>query len=127
MAQLKVLPDPGVALGSFLDPAPTQIPDGGGRYVQDALLDMPGIVRQRGPIDALGGSQPSFPSLPSNFRTIGITSLADPNGTDSFRLLLLGADYTSGAVKAYIFGRTTTPATPKFSARAFFDMPVASE
>lgn len=124
LSTLQVLPDGGVSLGSFLDPTPSQIPPGGGRYLQDVLLDVPGEVRQRGPIDVQSAN---FPSLPSNFRTFGMTSLPDPNGTDAFRLLLLGADYTSGVVKAYVFGRGTTVATPTFTARAFFDMPLASQ
>ena len=124
LSTLQVLPDGGVSLGSFLDPTPSQIPVGGGRYLQDVLLDVPGEVRQRGPVDVLGAN---FPNLPSNFRTFGITSLSDPNGTDSFRLLLLGADYSTGTVKAYIYGRGTTVATPKWNERAFFDMPVTNQ
>lgn len=121
LSTLQVLPDGGVSLGSFLDPTPSQIPVGGGRYLQDVLLDVPGEVRQRGPIDY---RSTDFPSLPSNFRTFGMTSLADPNGTDSFRLLLMGCNYTTGAVSAYIYGRTTAAASPTFTARNFFDLPV---
>ena len=118
---LEVLPDPGVSLGSFLDPSPNEIPNGGGRYLQDVLLDVPGVVRQRGPINILGGTNPSFPNLPSNFRTIGITSVSDPNGTDSFRILLLGARQSDGAVLAYIFGRGAFPSTPAYHSRTFFE------
>jgi len=77
--------DPGVSLGSNLDAAPHEIPAGQGRFVQDALLDKPGIARQRGPITNLSTD---FPSLPTNARIIGMTSLADPNGTTRIPLLL---------------------------------------
>jgi hypothetical protein len=114
-----LVPDPGVSHGSNLDAAAHEIPAGQGRFVQDALLDKPGIVRQRGPITNLSSD---FPSLPTNVRIIGMTALADPNGTNSFRLLLLVADKNTFAVKAYIYGRQAVPVTPAWNARAFFDM-----
>lgn len=124
---LAVIPDPGVAGGSNLDAAPHEIPTGQGRYLQDVLLDVPGLVRQRGPIRGLNlGANPDFPSLPSNCRVIGMTTLADPNGTDSFRLLLLVADKNTFAVKALIYGRTATPAAQAFHSRAFFEMETIS-
>lgn len=115
--------DPGVQLGSNIDAAPHEIPPGMGRYVQDVLLDIPGIVRQRGPLDGLNnGTNPDFPSLPTNSRIIGMTTLSDPNGTDSFRMLLLTANKNTFAVEARIFGRSTTPAPQAFHARAFFEL-----
>lgn len=119
MANPTLLPDPGVALGSNLDAAAHEIPNGMGRFVQDAILDIPGIVRQRGAMDGLTGD---FPSLPANSRIIGMTSLADPNGTDSFRILLLVADKNTFAVNALIYGRTAVPVTPAFHARSFFEL-----
>ena len=120
---LQLLPDPGVSGGANLDAAPHEIPAGQGRYLQDVVLDQPGVVRQRGPINGLDtGTNPDFPSLPTNARIIGMTTLADPNGTDSFRLLLLIADKNTSAVKALFYGRTTTPATQAFHARAFFEL-----
>lgn len=123
MAVPTLLPDHGVALGSNLDAAPHMIPDGMGRYVQDVLLDIPGEVRQRGPINGLNlGANPDFPSLPTNHRVIGITTLADPNGTDSFRMLMLAADKNTFAVKAFLFGRGSSLVTPHMTARSFFDL-----
>ena len=123
MATLNLVSDPGVSLGSNVDAAPDAVPNGFGRFLKDVILDQPGIVRQRGPINGLNlGASPDFPSLPSNARIIGMTSLADPNGTDSFRLLLLVADKNTFAVKAYIYGRTGTPVTPAFHARSFFEL-----
>ena len=119
---LSVVPNDGIPQGSFLDPAPHEIPAGGGRYLQDVLLDVPNEVRQRGVIDTLDGTYPQFPSLPSNWRTIGMTSLADPNGTDAYRILLLGADQSTGALHAIIYGRGAVPTTPAFHARAFFEL-----
>ncbi len=120
---MAVIPDPGVVGGSNLDAAPHEIPPGQGRYLQDVLLDVPGIVRQRGPVKGLGsGTNPDFPSLPANARVIGMTTLSDPNGTDSFRLLLLIQNKNTAAVQALIYGRTTTPAAQAFHARAFFEM-----
>jgi hypothetical protein len=113
------MPDPGVQLGSNLDVAPHDIPNGMGRYVQDVVLDTPGIVRQRGNLDI---NASDFPGLPSSSRVIGMTSLADPTSTDTFRLLLLVADKNTFAVKAYIYGRTVTNVTASWSARAFFDL-----
>lgn len=123
MAQIVLMPDPGVSLGSNVDAAPDAIPNGFGRYLKDVLLDQPGVVRQRGPINGLdSGTSPDFPSLPSNARIIGMTSIADPNGTDSFRLLLLIADKNTFAVKALIYGRQALPVTPAFHARSFFEL-----
>lgn len=123
MANMAVIPDPGVVGGSNLDAAPHEIPTGQGRYLQDVLLDVPGIVRQRGPVKGLGsGTNPDFPSLPANARVIGMTTLSDPTATDSFRLLLLIANKNTSAVQALIYGRTSTPATQAFHARAFFEM-----
>jgi len=119
MANATLLPDPGVALGSNLDSAADSIPNGMGRFVQDALLDIPGVVRQRGNLDGL---PVDFPSLPTNCRIIGMTSLADPNGTDSFRILLLVADKNTFAVKALIYGRQGVPVTPTFHSRSFFEL-----
>lgn len=99
------------------------IPEGQGRFIKDAILDIPGEVRQRGPINGLNtGQNPDFPSLPANQRIIGMTTLADPNGTDSFRLLLLCADKNTFAVKAFIFGRGSTLVNPAMSARNFMDL-----
>ncbi len=120
---MAVIPDPGVVGGSNLDAAPHEIPPGQGRYLQDVLLDIPGIVRQRGPIKGLGsGTNPDFPGLPANARVIGMTTLADPNGTDSFRLFLLVVSKNNSAVTAYIYGRTQIPAAQVWHARAFFEM-----
>lgn len=123
MPNITLAPDPGVRRGANLDAAPHEIPDGMGRYLQDVLLDIPGVVRQRGPIDGLNtGTNPDFPSLPTNARIIGMTTLADPSGTDSFRLLLITANKNTGAVEARIYGRSTTPAAQAFHSRAFFEM-----
>jgi hypothetical protein len=119
VANATLMPDPGVQLGSNLDVAPHDIPNGMGRYVQDVILDTPGIVRQRGNLDI---NASDFPGLPTQSRIIGLTSLADPSSTDTFRLLLLVADKNTFAVKAYIYGRSVTNVTSSWSARAFFDL-----
>lgn len=122
-----VVDDPGVAEGVCLDTAPHQIPNGMGRYLQDVLLDTPGIVRQRGPVDTMGGTYPTFPDLPSNMRVIGLTSLTDPTGNGAYRVVLFGADYATGEVHAVVFGRGAAAAQITFTARDFFDMPISSE
>jgi hypothetical protein len=120
---LTVTSDPGVTRGSNIDAAPHEIPPGFGRYLQDVLLDQPGIVRQRGPLDGLNtGTNPDFPSLPTGARIVGMTTLADPNGTDSFRLLLITINKNTAAMEARIYGRGTTPAPQAWHARAFFEM-----
>lgn len=119
---LSVATSDGLPLGSFLDPAPHEIPAGGARYLQDVLLDVPNEVRQRGVIDTLGGDFPQFPSLPSNWRTLGMTSLSDPSGNGAYRILLLGTSQTDGTLHALVYGRGSVPQTPAFHARSFFFM-----
>jgi hypothetical protein len=116
---MQLLPDPGVASGVNLDAAPHEIPAGMGRFLKDVLLDVPGVVRQRGPLNTKG----LFPSLPSSHRVLGMTSLQDPNGTNFFRILLLTSDKNSpNHVYAWFYGHAATTTTTPFHARAFFDL-----
>lgn len=122
MAKLAVIPAEMPSAGMNLDSAPYEIPNGMARYLQDVLLDVPFQVRQRGIIDTLGGTFPRFPSLPSNFITIGLTSLGDPTGLDAYRILLVGSQISNGQVHALVYGRGSVPQTPAFHARSFFEM-----
>lgn len=116
---MQLLPDPGVAQGSNLDSAPNEIPAGMGRFLKDVLLDVPGVVRQRGPLNTKG----IFPSLPSSHRVIGLTSLQDPNGTNFFRILLLTSDKNSpNHIYAWFYGHSSSTSTVSFHARSFFDL-----
>src|SRR4249920_1158607 len=96
---LRIHSDYGVHEGSHLDVAPHLIPTGYGRYLNDILLDTPGYVRQRGGVDQ-SSHDAAFPDVPSNFRVFGMSSMLDPNGTSAYRILLLGASYSTGDIQA---------------------------
>lgn len=107
--------------GSDVDTAPHLIPPGRARYIQDALLDVPGIVRQRGGVDK-SSHDGAFPSVPSNFRPIGMASMLDPNGTDAYRIAVIGADYSSGDLRAYVYGRATPSTSTSLDERDFMGL-----
>ena len=118
-SSLQILEDPGVQGGVNLDAAPHEIPPGMGRFLKDVLLDVPGIVRQRGPLNTKG----VFPGLPSSHRVIGLTSLQDPNGTNFFRIMLITSDRNSpNHVYAWFYGHSSSTTTVPFHARSFFDL-----
>lgn len=65
-----------------------EIADHEARYIQDALLDQPGLIRRRGLVRAIPGT-PTFPTPVS-----GITQVLDPNGNN--RIAVLRGDNVNG-------------------------------
>lgn len=75
-----------------------EIPDGAAYYLQDILVDLPGIVRQRGPLQGVSGAVTFTDDI------IGLASCFDPqatfqtaalHGTSSPLFGVLSADFTS--------------------------------
>lgn len=73
-------------LGSALASTPDEINLGYARYIQDAVLDQPGITRQRGPVTELQAGS-------SGRRVVGLTGTYDSAG--NYRALLIDTNGTN--------------------------------
>lgn len=80
-----------------------EIQDTEAMYLQDILLDYPGLVRRRGPVQAASG----FPVF-TTYKTSGIATSLDPNGNT--RLAVLRGD-TSNAFAALLSSDFTSIST----------------
>lgn len=80
----------GIPQGMNVALPPQEIDDTGARYLQDILLDKPGILRRRGPLTNPEG----FPS--TAFPGSGLVFTLDPQGNN--RLAVLNGDATHGQV-----------------------------
>lgn len=78
----------GLAGGMNLALPGEEIADNEARYIQDALLDYPGLIRRRGPVMQFAGT-PTFPTPVS-----GLVQTLDPVGTN--RLAVLRGDTVNG-------------------------------
>lgn len=80
----------GIPEGLNLALPPQEIDDTGARYLQDILLDQPGIVRRRGPLLNTEG----FPA--TTYPGVGLSFTLDPQGNN--RLAVLNGDGAHGQV-----------------------------
>ena len=97
----------GLPLGINQNVPPQEIPDGGARWIQDALLDNPGEVRKRGPVSPIVGVTYPISGPPQGmFQTIA------NDGT--FRWGLFVKDAGTGAPTIYLedSGGVTGAAAP---------------
>lgn len=79
----------GLASGMNVALPPQELDDTSARYLQDILLDQPGLIRRRGP---LNNSLQGFPN--TDFKAVGAAYTLDPQGTS--RLGILTGDATHG-------------------------------
>src|SRR3954465_14016179 len=79
----------GIPLGMNLAVPAQEIDDNAARYMQDIILDKPGIIRRRGP---LTNDTEAFPDMP--FKASGMAFTLDPQGNN--RLAVLNGDTTHG-------------------------------
>lgn len=89
---------PGAPGGMNLALPAQELDDTEARYIQDALLDQPGLVRSRGPVAAIAG----FPA--TTYRGSGIVVTVDPVGND--RYAVLNGDTTHGLFSMLNPGQT---------------------
>lgn len=66
-----------------------EIQDSEARYLQDILLDYPGLIRRRGPVQGASG----FPTF-STYKLSGIAHTLDPNGNS--RIVVMRGDNSNG-------------------------------
>lgn len=79
----------GIPMGMNLALPPQEIDDISARYMQDILLDKPGILRRRGP---LTNAVEAFPDMP--YPASGMAFTLDPQGNN--RLAVLNGDTSHG-------------------------------
>ena len=72
---------PGAPGGMNVSLPAQELDDTEARYIQDALLDKPGLVRSRGPVQAIAG----FPT--TTYRASGIVVTVNPAGNDRYAVL----------------------------------------
>ena len=100
----------GLTGGMDLNIPAHDLPTNKARYLQDVLLDVPGMIRRRGLIQILSGYSASI-----GFRASGITSATDPAGVT--KIAILAGDGTNGKIH-YLTDPFTGSAT---SANLFTD------
>lgn len=79
---------PGAPGGMNLAIPAQELDDTEARYIQDGLLDKPGLIRSRGPVQPITG----FPTTP--YRGSGLVVTVDPVGND--RYAVLNGDSSNG-------------------------------
>lgn len=79
-----------------------EIPDGQASYMQDIILNLPGIIKRRGPLTKVSGSA----TVP--FRAVGIASVQNPAGV--FKILVMGGGASTANLYFYNTALSSTTA-----------------